>query len=101
MTRVRALVVALLAVLVLGGCSGLPGASDEPSTSGSPSASGPSEPSSGSATASPSTPPVVHPRAAPDRPDRYQTVYSDRAGLGGRADGGPPLDAALLLEAHP
>ena len=61
MTRVRALLVALLAVLVLGGCSGLPGSSDKPSTSRSPSASGPSEPSSGSATASPSTPPVVPP----------------------------------------
>ena len=61
MTRVRVLVVALLAVLVLGGCSGLPGASDEPSTSVSPSASGPSESSSGSASASPSARPGVPP----------------------------------------
>ena len=58
MTRGRALLVALLAVLVLGGCSGLPGASDEPSADASPSSAGSS---SGSASASASTPPVVPP----------------------------------------
>ena len=26
-------------------------------------------------------------------PERYQTVYAREAGLGGRADGGPPLHA--------
>ena len=70
MTRGHALLVALLAVLVLGGCSGLPGASDEPSADASPSAAGSSESSSGAASASPATPPVVPP--APKRAACYR-----------------------------
>ena len=70
MTRARALLVALPAVLVLGGCSGLSGSSDEPSAGASPSTSGASESSSTSASASASTPPVVPP--APKRAACYR-----------------------------
>ena len=69
-TRARALLVALLAVPALGGCSGLSGSSDEPSAGASPSTSVASESSSTSPSASASTPPVVPP--APKRAACYR-----------------------------